>query len=72
MKHADADLMLANARAQFEKAARLLQMEVADAARGSRMYSCSMLRTALQRFPEAEVLLLHIEVGRGLLGKRET
>jgi len=71
MKHPDA-VLVANARVQFEDAARMLRLEVADATGGNRVYSSSMLQTALQRFREAEVLLLRIEARQALPGKRET
>jgi hypothetical protein len=69
VKYALADLIVANARAKFEEAARLLRMEVADATGGGRMYDCSTLRcstlrTALQRFREAELTLLRVETLR--------
>jgi hypothetical protein len=70
MKHPGAELSVASARAPFKEAARLLKIEVSDTSGG--MYSCSTLRTALQRFREAEVVLLRIEARRALLGKRET
>jgi len=69
MKDVDADLIVANARAQFEEAARLLRMEVADATGDGRMYGCSMLRTALQRFREAELTLLRVETLRAWSGQ---